>query len=337
MRVRPEQLAGSIKNSLSAVYLLSGDEPLQLGEAADLIRAAAKKAGYLERELFQVEGNFDWDSFRQAADSLSLFSERRLIDLRIPTGKPGREGSKALQEYCSNLPSDTILLISTAKLAASAQKAVWFKALEKVAVVVQVWPLEGGALIKWLQQRMASRGLQCDQSGVRLLAERLEGNLLAAAQEIDKLYVLHGSGKIDSEMILDAVANSARFDVFSLTDAALSGKVQRVNTIMNGLREEAIAPPVILWALAREARILFQLAWLKEHKLPLESVYRNERIWDKRKVLLGQALQRLTAKELEEVIKQGAKADLLIKGQAQGDSWDKLQKMALGLAGVRLF
>ncbi len=337
MRVRPEQLAGSLKNNLSAVYLLSGDEPLQLGEAADLIRLAAKKAGYLERELFQVEGNFDWNSFRQAADSLSLFSERRLIDLRIPTGKPGREGSKALQEYCSNLPDDTILMISTAKLAASAQKAVWFKALEKVAVVVQVWPLEGGALIKWLQQRMSSRGLQCDQLGLRLLAERVEGNLLAAAQEIDKLYVLHGSGKIDEEMIFDAVVNNARFNVFTLTDAVLAGNVKRVGAIMHGLREEAIAPPVILWALAREARILFQLAWLKERRLPQESVYRNERIWDQRKTLLSKALQRLTAKELEAVIQQGAKVDLMIKGQAQGDAWDKLQQMALGLAGVRLF
>jgi len=337
LRLRPEQLAGSLKNKLSAIYLLSGDEPLQIGEAADQVRAAAKNAGYLERELFQVDSGFDWDSFRQAADSLSLFSEQRLIDLRMPSGKPGREGSKALQDYCANPPVDTILLISTGKLAASAQKSVWYKALEKLATVIQVWPLEGGVLIHWLQKRMASRGLQCDQAGLRLLAERVEGNLLAAAQEIDKLYVLHGEGKIDSDMILDAVANSARFNVFTLTDAVLAGKVKRVGTIMSGLRQEAVAPPVILWALAREARILYQLAWLKERKQPLEPVYRKERVWDQRKTLLGQAAQRLTTEALQSVIKQGARADRMIKGQERGDAWDELMQMAVALSGTRLF
>ncbi len=336
MRVRPEQLAGALKNKLSAIYLLSGDEPLQLGEAADQIRAAAKEAGYLARELFQVEGNFDWSSFRQEADSLSLFSERRILDLRLPSGKPGREGSKALQDYCANLPDDTILLISTGKLAASAQKAVWFKALEKSATIVQVWPLEGGALIKWLQQRMLSRGLQCEQAGLRLLAERVEGNLLAAAQEIDKLYVLHGQGKIEPEMVIDAVANSARFNVFTLTDAVLAGKIKRVSTIMEGLHQEAVAEPVILWALAREARLLYQLSWLKARRQPLDAVYRKERVWDQRKALLGQALQRMSTEELENIVKLAAQADRMIKGQEAGNSGEALKQMALRLAGFKL-
>lgn len=337
MKIRPEQLAGSLKNRLSAIYLLSGDEPLQIGEAADQIRAAAKRAGYLERELFQVEAGFDWDHFRQAADSLSLFSEQRLIDLRMPSGKPGREGSKALQAYCANPPVDTILLISTGKLAGSAQKSVWYKALDKLATVVQVWPLEGGALIHWLQKRMSSRGLQCDRAGLNLLAERVEGNLLAAAQEIDKLYVLHGAGKIDSEMVLDMVANSARFNVFTLSDAVLAGDVKRVATIMNGLKQEGVALPVILWALAREARILYQLSWLKERRQPLESVYRKERVWDQRKTLLGRAAQRLTTESLQSIIKQSAKADRMIKGQERGDAWDELLKIAVNLSGARLF
>lgn len=334
MRLRIDQFAASLKNRLAPVYLLSGDEPLQLSEAADQLRKAAKEAGYHERELLQVDAKFDWAEFRQAADSLSLFSERKLIDLRMPTGKPGKEGARVLKEYCADLPGETILMITTGKLTPASQKSVWFKALEKSGTVIQVWPLEGDALIKWLHQRMLSRGLQADRSGLKLLAERVEGNLLAAAQEVDKLYVLHGEGRIDSERILDLVSRNARFNVFALTDAVLAGNGKRIGVVMEGLRQEAIVPSIILWALAREARLLLQLAWLKERRQPLDSVYQKERVWNQRKTLLATALQRLKYRELQSVIKLGAKTDRMIKGQEAGEVWDSLMQMAMRLAGL---
>lgn len=201
MQIPAQQLPAALAKNIAPVYLISGDEPLQLGEAADAVRQAVKAAGYQIREVYSVETGFNWGELSYAASALSIFSEQKLLDLRLPSGKPGREGGKALVEYCQNLPDQTILLISAGKIASESLKARWYQAVDKIGVTVRVWPLEGKDLLGWLDRRLQNRGLSCDRSSLQLLASRVEGNLLAAAQEIEKLYVLNGPGRINSQTI----------------------------------------------------------------------------------------------------------------------------------------
>jgi DNA polymerase-3 subunit delta len=330
MRLKPEQLSVALQKSLAPLYFVSGDEPLQIGEAADEIRSAAKKAGFSVREVLSVDGDFEWSTLRQEAGAFSIFAEKKIIDLRIPSGKPGTEGAKALIEYCDLLPADTLLLISAGKLSASAQKTRWFQTLEKVAVVIQVWPLQGKDLLQWLQRRGQKKGMQVDKEALRLLASRIEGNLLAAAQEIEKLYILHGSHPISRQEVENLVADSARFDVFKLMDSLLSGRSNRAIRIMHGLKAEGVAEPVVLWALSREARNLFNIETeLNQGGGHKDSVLGKHHIWDKRKQIVNMALNRLKIKDLEEILLLCAKADQQIKGQLQGDCWESMFSIAL--------
>lgn len=324
MRIRADQLENVLQKDLAKVYFISGDEPLQLGEAADAIRMMARKAGYGNREILSVEKGFSWHQLGQAADSLSIFSERKLIDLRIPEGKPGTEGGKAITAYCEKPPDETVLLIISGKVAKSAQKARWFQALDKAGVIIQVWPMEGRNLLQWLQRRFQSLGMQVDQQGINILASCIEGNLLAGAQEVEKLYVLYGAGRLSHQNILDAVADSSRYDVFKLVDSVLSGKIDRASKILQGLKGEGIAEPVVLWALAREARVLLKIKALLCQGENKESVFKNNQVWDKRKALVDSAMNRLARKDLEQVLLLGAKTDRQIKGMQPGDPWETL-------------
>lgn len=321
------QLDNALKKGLVPVYLVTGDEPLQAGEAADSIRLAAKKAGYLNREVFLVEGNFDWNQITLAADSLSIFADQKIIDLRVPSGKFGNEGAKIIVDYCQNPPPDTLLLISTIKLASSSLKSRWFKAIEKAGAVIQVWPLSGQDLVSWLQQRLARRGLQADLEAVKILASRTEGNLLAAAQEIEKLYVLYGTAHLTLQNVQNVVADSSRFDVFNLTEAVLAGKLNRSVRILHGLQAEGIAAPVVLWALSRELRCLLELKTASNKEI----VFRKYQIWDKRKYAINSALQRLGLAELQQAFILGAKADRQSKGQESGDEWETLLQLCLSM------
>lgn len=328
MRLKPEQLESSLKK-MAAVYLVSGDEALQAGEAADAIRKAAKNAGYATREVLSVETGFEWNELSVVANSMSIFADKKLIDLRLITGKTGTEGAKALSHYCQHLPEDTLLLITSPKLASATLKTKWFQSIEQVGVVVQTWPLEGADLIQWLQRRAKKRGLQIEQDGIKVLASRIEGNLLAAAQEIEKLYILHGEAKLSKQAVEQAVADSARFDVFKLTDCVLSGRVSRAIKIINGLKSEGIAAPVVLWALAREARLLIKIKTALKQGQNKEIVFKNHRLWDKRKQLVNLALSRMDIKALEQVLLLGYKADQQIKGQEKGDYWETLISVCL--------
>jgi DNA polymerase-3 subunit delta len=328
MRLKPEQLESSLKK-MAAVYLVSGDEALQSGEAADAIRKAAKNEGYTTREVLSVETGFEWNELSVAANSMSIFADKKLIDLRLITGKPGTEGAKALSNYCQHLPEDTLLLISSPKLASATLKTKWFQSIEQVGVVVQTWPLEGADLIQWLQRRAKKKGLQIELDGIKVLASRIEGNLLAAAQEIEKLYILHGEAQLSKRAVEQAVADSARFDVFKLTDCVLSGRVSRAIKIINGLKSEGIAAPVVLWALAREARLLIKIKTALKQGQNKEIVFKNHRLWDKRKQLVNLALSRMDIKALEQVLLLGYKADQQIKGQEKGDYWETLISVCL--------
>lgn len=328
MRLRADQIDAGLKK-LAAVYLVSGDEPLQLGEAADAIRLAVKQQGYDTREVFSVETGFEWNELAFAADSYSIFADKKLIDLRMPSAKPGTEGAKALTEYCQRIPEDTILLITTSKLDKSSLKTKWFQSIEKTGVVIQVWPLEGANLVQWIQRRAQTKGLKIDLDGIKILASRIEGNLLAAAQEIEKLYVLYGEETISKKALEDAVADNARFDVFKLTDCILSGRVNRAIKILNGLKAEGIVAPVVLWALARETRMLISIKTALNQGQNKETVFKSHRLWDKRKQLVNSALARMDIQALQSALVLSAKVDRQLKGQERGDCWETLLSLCL--------
>ena len=334
MRIKPEQLGVTLKKSLAPVYFISGDEPLQLGEIADAIRKAAKKAGFENREILSAETGFEWNQLAFTADSYSLFADKKIIDLRLPSGTPGIDGSKALIAYCERLPEDTLLLVTAGKIAGGALKTKWLEALDKKGVVIQVWPLEGSDLIRWLQQRAELRGLHIETEGLRILASRNEGNLLAAAQEIEKLYVLYGAVNLSSQQISEAVADSSRYDVFKLMDSVLGGSVGRILKVLSGLRSEGVATPIVLWALTREARALIKMKLALSQGQNREVVFKNNQIWDKRKQRVSNALSRLSDSDLNNILVLSAKADRQIKGQESGDAWETLLALCLLFASA---
>lgn len=332
MWLKAGQLRTALDKQLAPVYLLSGDEPLQLGEAADAVRLAAKKAGYVTRELLTVDTSFNWGELLQAADAMSIFSEKKIIDLRLPSAKPGTEGSKALVNYCMKLPEDTLLLVTVGKLEKAAKKSKWVMALEQQGVAMQVWPLSGDDLLHWLQQRLKIKGLSTDQAGLRIIASCVEGNLLAAAQEIEKLYVLYGQGQLSEQQITSAVTDVSRYDVFNLVDAALSGRVQRVLKVLNGVRHEGIAAPVVLWALTREIRNLIHIKQKLTVGQAQRSVFMQHQVWDKRQKLVTHALSKLNRQGLLHMLLLAAKTDRQIKGAQEGDCWESLLELSLKLA-----
>jgi DNA polymerase-3 subunit delta len=332
MRVKPEQLSGALQKGLMPIYLITGDEPLQLGEIADEIRNAAKQNGFDNREIVSFETGFEWNQLAFMADSMSIFADKKIIDLRLSSGAFGAEGSKALINCCERLSEDTILLITAGKIDSKALKSRWFEAIDKNGLVIQVWPLEGQDLIHWIQNRLHRHGLEAKAEGLQLLAARIEGNLLAAAQEIEKLYVLYGAGSISVQQINEVVADSSRYDVFKLMDTVLSANVSRIIKVLSGLRSEGTASPIVLWALTRDARLLIKIKLALAQGINQETVFKNNNIWDKRKSLINQALKRLSDRDLNEILVTSAFADRQIKGQQAGDAWETLLAICLMFA-----
>lgn len=334
MRVKVEQLRAALQNKLAPVYLISGDEPLQAGEAADDIRRTAKQAGFTTRETISIDSGDEWPQLSLEADSYSIFSDKKLIDLRLPSGKPGVEGGKVLAAYCRRIPEDTVLLITAGKLEGSALKSQWFSALDSVGVIVQVWPLQGAELLRWLNQRAERVGLRLQPDAAKSLMSRIEGNLLAAAQEIEKLFILHGGGNITRAMVDDDVADSTRFDVFNLSESLLHGSLNRSVKILNGLRAEGVAAPVVLWALSRDARLLLNLKEELKHGGNAEAFFRKQHnIWDKQQQALRSAAARLKDRDLRNILLLGALADQQIKGQEPGNCWESLFNICLAFTG----
>ncbi len=336
MRIRLPDLKQHLSKGLVPIYLVAGDEPLQTGEAADAVREAARKQGYTSRDIIDADRNFNWDELAVEASSLSLFAEQRVLDLRIPSGKPGTAGGKALVEYVERPADDTLLLITMPKLEQNQTSSKWLKAIDKAGAIIQIWPLTGTQLVSWIERRMRERGLNPGPGVTALLAERIEGNLLAAAQEIDKLLLLQGPGDVSTEQLLEAVADSARYDVFDLVDSALAGNRGRSLRILGGLRGEGTPAPVVLWALAREIRTLAELAFQVESKKqsPHQAVGARREIWDKRKPLVTKALQRLSGGNWRRLLLLCGRADRTIKGREKGDPWLLFQDIATEMSGA---
>lgn len=340
MKLSPAQLNKHLQGQLAPVYIVSGDDPLLCQEAADAIRGAARQQGYDERQVFSADANFDWGSLLLAGASLSLFAQRRLLELRLPSGKPGDKGASALIEYCARPAEDTLLLISLPKLDGSAQKTKWGKALIEGSQCqfIQIWPVDAQQLPQWINQRLSQAGLSAQRDAVDLIAARVEGNLLAAAQEIEKLKLLAEANQITVETVQAAVADSARFDVFGLVDAILNGEAAHALRMLEGLRGEGVEPPVILWALARELRLLAGLAQQFSQGVPLDKAFSQARppVWDKRRPLVSKALQRLSAQRWAMLLQDAQRIDAQIKGQAVGSPWTSLARLSLLMAGQRL-
>lgn len=333
-KLRPEQLSTALRKQLAPAYLISGDEPLLSLESCDLIRQAARAAGFTERELHHVDNGFDWDQLLTSVNSLSLFADRKIIELRIDNGKPGDKGAKTLISYCENPPPDTLLLIVTPKLDASSQRSKWYKSLEQIADVVQIWPVGPLQLPRWIEQRMQRAGLSADRDAIDMLAARIEGNLLAAAQEIEKLKLLAVNGQVSAEMIAGAVADSARYDVFSLLDKALHGDARAAVRTLQGLKGEGTDATVVLWALAREIRTLYQIAHAVQQGQALDRAAQAAGVWDKRKSLVATALRRLKLNQLQVLMRKANGIDKAIKGLRNADVWDELMDLTLNLSGT---
>jgi DNA polymerase-3 subunit delta len=328
MRINTDQLPKTLEKSLANSWLVAGDEPLLAGEAADAIRARARAAGFTGRELFTADRGFDWSDLLASSQALSLLSERRILEVRMPTPRPGKEGGAVLAKLAADPPPDTLLLVMTTRLEGTTYSTAWFKAFEQHGAVVLAWPVEIGRLPRWISERAARRGLTLDTEGAMLLAERVEGNLLAAHQEIEKLALLHPHSRLGYEDVQNAVANSARYDVFQLGEAALEGDAARSLRILEGLRAEGAEAPLILWILCRELRGVAQL-----RATPGASPGYGKQA-ERRAALLRRAVQRMAGQPLEPLFVAAANADRQVKGQGRGDAWISLTALVAALAGA---
>jgi DNA polymerase-3 subunit delta len=338
MKLAYAQLAQHLKKPLAPIYLISSDELLQAQEAADAIRRAAKLAGYSERVIVNVEGN-DWGKTLFAdANSLSLFGTQRLVELNLTQTKSNAGAQKILQEIAGALPPQTIFLISTKKLDAKTEKTAWYKALADIGVVVQIWPVTQEQLPAWIMQRAKNSGLTLSLDAAKFLADQVEGNLLAAAQEIEKLCLLQNeanatlSSTLNVTALEEIITDNARFDIFNLVECALSGNVPRCLRILENLAAEDIEPLLVLWALTREIRTLAELAKQVKLGTSLSSLFSKFRIWEKRQAGVRRFLQQNTQRSCWQLLTQSAKIDRIIKGAAKGDVWDELKVLTLKIA-----
>lgn len=334
MRIQHQQLAANLERGPAPVYLVGGDEPLQLGEAAALVRDAARRHGFQERELLEADANFDWARLTAAAQTLSLFCTRKLIELRLGGARIGRDGGEAVSAYCAQPVPDNLLLIVAPELEYRELKAKWVQAVERAGVVVQVRQVEGRQLPAWIEQRLRAQGLVPGPGVAALIAERVEGNLLAAAQEVEKLSLLYGEGQLDAERLARAIADSSRYDLFDLPASALAGDRLRMHRILDGLAAEGVAPALVLWAMARELRMLAEASFAApQGGAAFNAVLDAHRVWESRRGPVRALLKRLPLARLHALIARCALVDRQIKGLEPGDPWLGLARIGDELAG----
>ncbi len=332
MPVSTEDIASHLKRGLAPLYTVFGDEPLLVIEAADRIRAAARERGHAERDVMIAEQHFDWSRLRVSGLSQSLFASLRLLELRVPSGKPGVEGGKALQDYSANLPPDTITLIQLPEIDWRARKSSWFLALEAAGTMVEAAAVKRERLPAWLAGRLASQQQSADDATLQFIADKVEGNLLAAFQEVQKLALLFPPGALAFDQVKDAVLDVARFDVFDLGAIVLAGDAARLARTLDGLDGEGVAPQLVLWAMAEEIRTAGRLLAAVASGAPVQQALRDLRIWGPRQNLLQKYIGRITQKQVEAALLHAARIDRMSKGLAKGDVWDELLQLGLRFA-----
>jgi DNA polymerase-3 subunit delta len=334
MQLRPHELDAHLSRTLAPLYVVHGDEPLAAIEAADAIRTAARRAGCDERELFIVEQHFRWDGFVAANANLGLFASRKLIDVRIPSGKPGAEGAAVLERHARHLPPDNVTLISLPRVDRTAQSSAWFCALAEAGVMIGVAPIDRAALPQWIAERLARNGQRVARETLAFLADRCEGNLLAARQEIDKLALLLPEGTLAHDEVERAVADVARYDLQELSEAWLRGDAARTLRIVEGLRGEGQPITLVVWQLGEDLHALAALHEAIARGQALSSAIRNVRVWGKRQAALERAARRIDSARLAPLVASLAKLDALAKGLGLGDPWDAVIDIALALCAA---
>jgi DNA polymerase-3 subunit delta len=333
--VSTEDLAQHLKRGIAPLYTVFGDEPLLAIEAADRIRTFARANGYAEREVLTAEQHFDWSRLRVSGVSQSLFATQRLLELRIPNGKPGIEGGKALQEYSTQLPPDTVTLIQLPEVDWRARKSAWFGALESAGTMIEAAAVKRDQLPKWIAGRLRVQEQSADDATLEFIAGKVEGNLLAAYQEVQKLALLFPAGALSFDQVKDAVLDVARFDVFDLGAVVLAGDAGRLARTLDGLDGEGVAPPLVLWAMTEEIRIAGRLLATLTGGSPIQQAMRELRIWGPRQNLLQRHINRITQKQVEAALLHAARIDRMIKGLLKGDVWDELLQLGLRFARAR--
>jgi DNA polymerase-3 subunit delta len=332
MQLHPDKLAGHLQQHLLPVYLVSGDEPLLVQECCDKIRQKAREQGCNEREVIDGDvANFNWQDILHSAASMSLFADRKLVELRLSSGKPGTEGSSALCEYLQISGGDDVLLMVSGKIDKQSTNSKWYKALDKAGATIQVWPVNAKNLPRWVQQRVRGAGMSIDDDALQLLCDRVEGNLLAAVQEVEKLKLLATDARITTKTVLDAVSDNARYNMYEMADSAIRGDASASLRMLHGLRAEGSEPSIVLWALAREIRTLYQAKQDCDSGLSAQQVLTALRVWPSRLPLMQSALARHDATSLSLLLEQALQVDGSIKGFAGGTPWDNLERLVVGL------
>ena len=332
MKIRANQLSSHLQNSLAPCYLVTGDEHLLVDEALDAIRAAARERGFGNRELHVATAGFDWNQLTASTGTMSLFAEQRIVELRLPTGKPGQAGGKAITELAEIAGPDLLFIVTGPKLDGNTARSKWVKALDRKGVSLPIWPIGVRELPGWIANRMRQAGLQPDREAVALIADRVEGNLLAAGQEIEKLRLLLGEGKVGVEDVTAAVARSSRYDVYKLADAALAGDARRAVKILGGLRAEGVEPVIVMWALTRELRTLTALDDAVRQGSDLGAAMQSARVWNSRQGLVRSCVSRHPQGAFRRLLKASGRADATAKGQRYGDPWQMATDIVIGIA-----
>lgn len=320
--------------AIASLYVVLGDELLLVTEAVDQIRSRAKGQGYTEREIFTVDQRFEWTSLLHWGHQSSLFDERRILDLRIPTGKPGREGSAIIEKFCQDLPRDAVTIVTLPEIDKQGRMSKWFKALEHVGRVIEIKQVKRDRLPQWIKQRLEQQQQTADQDSLQFFADKVEGNLLAAHQEIKKLGLLYSPGKLTFEQIKNAILDVTRFDVLQLPEAMLTADIARYSRILEGLRGEGTAPPLVLAILSDQIRLLIKIHLIRNTSrgMTLEQTMATLRIWPSRQKLIAGIFHRVRYPSLIQALLQAAAIDRIIKGVAKGEVWEEFLKLGMYFA-----
>lgn len=334
MKISGDNLAGNLSRTLAPVYLVSGDEPLLVNEAVDAIRAKARSQGFTERELHVVERGFDWQALLSESRAMSLFAERKIVEIRMASPTPGEQGGSVLAELAANPSPDALVLVITGKMDGRVQSSKWVSAIDKHGAVVQVWPIELPRLPAWIRERLSRHGLKADNAAAALLAERIEGNLLAAHQEVEKLALLLPAGELTAETVMESVADSARYDVLQVGEAAMRGQTSRALRIVEGLHAEGIDATLVLWAVNKDLQWILKAQHLMDNGHNADSAMNAVYVWRPRQPAMKQALSRLKPAATRRLILDAERVDRSIKGVLRNDPWVELEALVARLSGV---
>lgn len=332
MNIKPAQLAAELKRSIAPIYRVSGDEPFQVQECADKIRAVAKRAGYSDVQRIQIDSATDWKNLAAVSSAMSLFGDKQLLDVRLPNGKPGKEGGAALVAYCADAGVDTVLILQTGKFDAGTRKQKWSKTLDRTGTSIDVYPLNPRELEQWVATKLKGAGYQPERGAVKVICEYVEGNMLAASQEIEKLMLLCEPGDVSRQQVRDAITDSARYDPFDFVDTALKGDRVRLVRMLEGLQQEGVNENQILWIMTDKLRKMVAVREARDTGGNEQQALQG--LWQSQQALVKQAASRLTLEQCRQILADLSRLDWVAKGQAKGDVWREMLSLALRVAGV---